>query len=142
MNWFFCFTCAIILYNLKSKHRRCMKLYFFGECLWWDEQLHTIFIEIGACFNFDPCGTLKVNGSHLGNATNMHMWHIRKMLLMLCLDFLTNPTKFYSAPRKILKIRPIVGDFFMKNWTHVWGFLAKTDPFLRHVPVCLNITCE
>ena len=38
--------------------------------------------------------------------------------------------------------RPIVTDFFMKNETHVWGFLAKKRPTLAaHDPLYV-VTCE
>ena len=59
----------IILCNLKTKHRRWIKLYIFGllmtrQTIWnfFSEKLEHISI-------FDPCGTFKVNGAHLGNAT-------------------------------------------------------------------------
>ena len=35
--------------------------------------------------------------------------------------------KTHQIPRKILKIRPIVRDFFMKIGTHVLGFLAQSQ---------------
>ena len=44
----------------------------------------------------------------------------------------------YSEPQQILKIRPIDRNYFMKNGTHFWRFLQKTDPKLWHIPVCLK----
>ena len=58
-------------------------------------------------------------------------------------DFAPKHTKFSKfllcELQKFLKIRPIVRNFFMKNETHVKGFLAKKLPFLQHIPICLNM---
>ena len=66
-----------MLCNLKSKHRRCIKLVHFWNPYDKTNNL-TLFSEKSehASINFDPCGTLKVKGGHFGNATCI--WHIRK----------------------------------------------------------------
>ena len=59
----------IILCNLKTKHRRCIKLYIFGILMTRQTIWHYFSEKSEHTSIFDPCGTLKVNGSHLGNAT-------------------------------------------------------------------------
>ena len=79
----------IILCNLKTKHRGCIKLYIL-ESLWQDKQFDSIFRDIGACFNFWPM--LNSQGQWRPFWKCHNMFHIRKMLLMLCLYSLPNLT--------------------------------------------------
>ena len=48
-------------------------------------------------------------------------------------------SNFSGKPRKILKIRPMFRNFFMKNRTHILGFLSKNRPKMRHIHVCLKM---
>ena len=74
---------GLILYNLKTKHRRCIKLYIFFEfgIFMTRQTIYTIFREIGACFNFWPMWNSQ--GQWWPSWKCHNMWHIRKMLLML-----------------------------------------------------------
>ena len=49
--------------------------------------------------------------------------------------------KIFRGSPEILKIRPIVGDFFFswKMGPMFRDFVQKTDPKLQHIPVCLNM---
>ena len=72
---------AIILRNLKTKHRRRIKLYIFG-ILWQDKQFDTILEGSEHVSIFLPMWNSQ--GQWQLSWKYHIMWHIRKMLLMLC----------------------------------------------------------
>ena len=60
--------CLVKIRAISDCDLKCMKLYTCLESLWQVEQL-TLFSKKSEHVSiFDPRGTLKVNGSHLGNA--------------------------------------------------------------------------
>ena len=74
----------IILCNLKTKHRRYIKLYIFWILHDKTNNCDTICREIGACFNFRPIWNSQ--GQWRPSWKCHNMWHIRKMLFMLLLN--------------------------------------------------------
>ena len=73
---------------LKKKHRNCIKLYIFWNPYNKTNNLIPFFREIGAWFNFWP--TWHFQGQWQPSWKYHNMWHIRKLLLMLCFHSLSN----------------------------------------------------
>ena len=79
----------IILCNLKTKHRRCLKPYIFG-ILMTRQTIWHYFQRNRSMFHFWPMWNSQ--GQWRPSWKCHNMWHIRKMLFLLCLYSLPNLT--------------------------------------------------
>ena len=112
---------ALISYNSKTKHWRCMNLYIF-EILVMRQTIWTLLSEKSACFNFWP--TWKLQGQWQPSWKYNDMWHIWKMLLMLCLACTLNQILCLPAP--VTQVLWNLLYFWCKHQMHLTMFHSNT----------------